>query len=218
VRRNEIISLAITLIILAVTLGLLAGYNKIDFGQGLQILITAFLVMITAIYVKRTAEIAKATKEQAEATVKMAKENKEQTEVLKETVSLSIRPYISIRVLEIKRNNANSHESPDELSIEVENTGKGPARNFTLSCKCPYTILEYKDVNISSLEVGEKKTCSLCRKGSFLDQHFEEPNILLIEASYEDELSINRSTTLQIKRDNDNWNPNQITIGRTWKV
>src|SRR3989339_431041 len=77
-KRNEIIVLFVSGIVLAVVLLFALLKHLVDTAQSIQIIISFVLVMVTYIYVKRTSDIASATKYQAAASIKMAEEMREQ--------------------------------------------------------------------------------------------------------------------------------------------
>ena len=164
------------------------------------------LVTATIIYAKRTAEIAKATKEQANASVKMAEQTKEQTKILKETVSLTIRPSFDMTIIDKKGGNNYQYEPPEEFNIRIENRGKGPARGLFISCSG--NGIQYTTQSLRNLNQGDNEFFSIQRQTS-IDQ---QPKVkqLLLTIIYLDDLGDTLETSMPINCDGNNWKPGAI--------
>lgn len=210
-RRNEIIQLSVAVIALAIVL--IIFKNVITTAQAIEITILFVLVLVTTIYVKRTSDIAKATKAQAEASVQMAEATKKQAETLKETVSMSVRPFVALEVINIKGGDNYSFEPPAELYIELQNTGKGPARNLVVTCEAQDKKVEYSKKELPSLNVGDKRRFSIHRTISISGDELRVAYVKL-KTVYNDELEETRITTLLIEKDGGDWKPGEITSKR----
>ncbi len=188
---------------------IITAVNEASFNIS-QVLLMFALVLITCIYAMRTAAIANATKEQADASVKMAEEMREQTKTLRETVSMSIRPSVSIKVIKITGGDSYPFEPPAELYIELQNTGKGSAKNLSVTCEGKDKKIEYTKIELPSLNVGDKPLrFSIHRKTAISDDGVRIAYVLL-KALYNDELGEIWSTTLQIDKDA-KWKAGEIT-------
>ncbi len=178
----------------------------------IQAISMVILVVVTGIYAWRTHVLSKATEKQAEASVKMAKHMRKQTETLRETVSMSVRPSVSIEVLNISGGLNYPFEPPDGLYVELQNTGKGPARNLVLTCEAQDKKVEYSKIELPSLNVGDKRQFSIHKTTAISDDGVRVAYVIL-EALYNDELEKAGYTTLQIDRDEGEWKPGEITSG-----
>ena len=166
-------------------------------------------ISLLAGLVAATGTLALVTLQQADASVKMAERTQEQTKILRETVSLSIRPSISMNVLGTNGGNNYPFEPPDNFVIELQNTGKGSARNLVVTCEAQDKKVEYSKIELSSLNVGDKSPQAIRRTPDTSDDKLKVAYVLL-KALYNDELGEIWSTTTQIDK-NDKWEAGEIT-------
>jgi len=171
------------------------------------------LVVVTGIYAWRTFAMSTTAKKQANVSVKMAEEMRKQTETLRETVSMSVRPSVSIDVTRIQGGNTYSFEPPSGLSIRLQNKGKGPARNLVVTCEGQGNKVEYTKMESPSLDVGGEWSFSLRRITSTSDNELRVAYVL-VKAVYNDELGEGWRVTLQIDKDGTSWKPGEITTER----
>jgi len=179
----------------------------------IQIILMGVLVIITGIYAWRTFAISNATKKQADASVKMAKQMRKQTETLRETVSMSIRPSVSIEVINVKGSDRYPFEPPTELYIELQNTGKGPARNLVVTCESQDKKVDYSKKELPSLNVGDKPRFSIHRTTPISGDELRVAYVKL-KTVYNDILEETWITTLLIEKDGKDWKPGEITSKR----
>ena len=170
-----------------------------------QIMLTFGLVLATIQYAISAAK-------QADASVKMAEQMRKQTETLRETVSMSVHPSVSIEVLKISGGDNYPFEPPAELYIELQNTGKGSARNLVVTCESQGKKVEYSKIELPSLNVGDKPRFSIHRTTPISGDELRVAYVLL-KALYNDELGEIWSTTLQIDRDG-KWKAGEIITER----
>ena len=224
-KRSELIGISVAVVLLVVgfivfqVLGLLELDRRIGTAQVMEIVIFFVLVLVTLIYAKRTAEIAKATdqqtkeiRSQADASVRMAKEMREQTKTLRETISMSIRPFVSLEVISIREDDSYPFAPPREILVELQSTGKGPATNLVLTCEGHGKKVEYSQIELSSLNVGDKESFSLRRTTTVSDNGVRVAYVLLL-VDYNDELGDMWRKTLQIDK-NDGWKPGEVSSER----
>lgn len=174
----------------------------------IQIILMSLLVIVTGVYAWRTFAISKATRKQADASVKMAEVTKEQTKILKETVSLSIRPFFDMTIAAVFGGVSYEFEPPDQFTIRIENIGKGPARGLFISCNGEG--ISYPEESLNNLNPGEHKEFSIYRQGT-LDQR---PKVkqLLLSIIYLDELGDMLESSMPINCDGKNWETGAITL------
>lgn len=183
--------------VLIAALAPLVFFKAITTAEAINITVVSFLVFATFMYAKRTAETANAAKQQADASMKMAEEMKEQTETLKKTISLSVRPSISLIVFNIAGQHNYLFEPPNLLEFEVRNTGKGPAMNVAITCEAKMPEVEYTKIESPYLNVGDKPRYSITRIRKDSDDKLKTP-YLLLNVIYNDQLGESWRTTLQI--------------------
>jgi hypothetical protein len=213
--KKETMVLFVAGIIFAIVLAGVLLLKLIDTAQAIQITISFVLVLVTTIYVKRTTDIAQATKGQADASVEMAKHVRKQTETLRETLSMTVRPFVSIEVLNVSRGHSYPFEPPDGLYVELQNTGKGPARNLVLTCEAQEKKVEYSRIELPSLNVGDKRQFSISKTTAISGDGVRVAYVIL-EAQYNDEFEKAGYTTLQIDRDENEWKPGEVKSGTSW--
>ena len=177
-----------------------------------QIVLAGVLVVITGIYAWRTYAISKAMSKQADANLIMAEEVKEQARALKETVSVSVRPFLSIKVFRMARGE-NKSSAPREIDVEIQNTGKGTARNIEVTCACSAASIDYTEEQVPFLEAGDKWQISLNRMSRYSDTGVKAI-FLSISVMYNDDLGELWSSTLRIINENGNWRPEVIIAKR----
>jgi len=203
--EKRISILLILLLVLIAAIIILAVFDLIDWsspitlGGVLEILTLIVLVFVTAMY-------ALSASEQAEASVKMAEETKSQTKILKETVSLTIRPSLDMTTTGMKRSDTDKTEPPLEINIEIKNIGNGVARGLFISCSGGNYV--YSEKNINSLRVGEKKNVSICRVKH--SDNISNDDTLLLSVNYFDELGDMWIAFMDIYRDGVDWKPNVV--------
>lgn len=198
-KKHEIIILLIAVAILAMGLSASVYYAIVDTAQAIEITITFLLVLVTVVYAKRTSDIARATEEQAR--------------VLRETISMSVRPFVSIRVLKILGGDTHPFEPPHELYFELGNTGKGPARNLVVRCEVQGGVVEYSEHELPSLNVGDTPRFSIFRAAPTSCDEVRAA-YLLLRAIYNDELGESWFTELQIDRVEGRWKPDEVRTNR----
>jgi hypothetical protein len=141
--------------------------------------------------------------------MKMLQDMKEENGTLKRTFSASIRPLLDAKVIQMRRGE-NHLSPPREIDIEIENNGKGTARNIEINCECSAREVQYTLAQLPFLEVGNNWRISLNRV-------FDNPEtgakalFLLISVMYNDELGELWATTLRIVNDNGGWIPEVAT-------
>ena len=175
--------------------------HKIGPEDWAQIVLVLGLVAVTGLYALYSAG-------QAKASVKMAEGVKEQTKILKETVSLSIRPSFDMTITAVKGGVSYEFEPPDEFTIRIENIGKGPARGLFIFCRGDGIL--YSEKSLRNLNQGEHKEFSIQRQTS-LDQR---PKVkqLLLTIIYLNELGDTLESSMPINYDGKNWEPGAITM------
>lgn len=178
----------------------------------IQIILMGLLVVVTGIYAWRTFAISKASKKQADASMKMAKQMRKQTETLRETVSMSVRPSVSIEVLKISGGDNYLFEPPTELYFELQNAGKGPARNLVVTCEAQDKKVEYSKIELPSLNIGDKRRFLIHRTTAISDDEVRVAYVSL-KALYNDELEKTLYIELQIDRGEGEWRSGEITSG-----
>jgi len=194
--------------LIAIVIALIAyGVNKrgsIEAGDVMQIMILLALVVVTGAY-------AWSASRQANASTIMANEMRRQTNTLKETVSLSVRPSISVSIVRMPKDHTYPFAPPREISFAIANGGKGPARNVTLACEGQGKKVKYTTIELPSLDVGDQKQFSISRATTAN----EEIRIayVLLTATYNDEFGDLWRVTQQIDK-NDNWKAGELRTER----
>ena len=221
VRKRSKTTFASLMVYLALFIGLaiLHELGALTTYEVIYLIAIISLVLVTAIYAVKTEEIAKATerqaseiKKQADASLKMAEEMREQTKTLKETVSLSVRPSISLIAFNMKEDHSYPFAPPHEITVAIHNKGKGPARNLTFTCEGQGKTVEYTAIELPSLDVGDQKQFSISRATTANNEEIRIAYVLLI-ATYNDELGDTWRATLEINK-NEKWEAGEFRVER----
>ena len=218
-RKGEYIALGISLVLFSILLGILITSETINTSDAINLILIFALVLVTFLYAKRTMEISdstrdqtKAVKDQADASLKIALAAQEQTKALKETVSMSIRPSISLSINSIKSRNSYPFEPPEEIGLTIKNSGKGAATNLVILGEGKEKKVEYSQIQITSLGVGEEKTCAIHRT---IDTSKKQVRVAYIDlkAIYNDDLLESWSTTVTLYK-NGEWQSRLVVTSK----
>ena len=175
----------------------------------IQAIAMVVLVGITIFYAWQAKKVTEQMREQTETMRKQTETMRKQTETLRETVSMSVRPSVSIEVLKISGGNNYPFEPPTELCFELQNAGKGPARNLVVTCEAQDKKVEYSKIELPSLNIGDKRRFSIHRTTAISDDEVRVAYVLL-NVQYNDELGKIFDIKLQIDRDEGEWKPGEI--------
>jgi hypothetical protein len=132
-------------------------------------------------------------------TRKMAYAMSEQTKTLRETVSISIRPSVSIDITGIGADNRYPFEPPNVLLFNLQNKGNGAARNLVVTCKGQGEKVEYSKIELPSLNVGDIKAFAIQRTTNVLAEKIKVAYVIL-EVIYNDDLGEAWHLTLEIDK------------------
>ena len=200
------VALAILALGAVFTMYLAYNVREIAPADWAQILLMLGLVAVTGFY-------ALSASRQANASVKMAEEMREQTKTLRETVSMSVRPSLSIDITRVSGGNTYPFEPPTNFSVRIENKGKGPARNLVVTGEAQNKKVEYSKMEFPSLNVGDKKEFSIHRVTDVSTNEVRVAYVIL-KAIYNDELGEGWFVTLEIDKDGKSWKPGELICDR----
>jgi len=180
--------------------------DELEITSLAQMILTIGLLLITAAY-------AGSAEKQAVASVKMAEEMTEQNKTLKETVSVSIRPSISINLTRTEGGTTYPFEPPVALSFRLQNKGKGTANNLIMTCEKQNKELEYSIIELPYLNVGDERGFSIRRITDVSAQEIRVAYVIL-EVLYNDDLGEDWHVTLEVYKDDKSWKAGETTCER----
>jgi hypothetical protein len=143
------------------------------------------LVIVTSIYAWHTR--------------KMADDMREQNKTLRDTISISVRPSVSIDITRISAGNSYPFEPPVGFVFNIKNKGKGAARNLVVTGKGQGQKVEYSKIELPSLNVGDIREFSIERTTNVLVNKIRVAYVIL-EAIYNDDLGGSWRLTLEVDK------------------
>ena len=191
------------------------GASNIEKAPAFTLVLYAGLIVVTMLYAYCTMEIAGATRKQADASVEMAKNIREQTKTLKDTISMSVRPSISIDITRTSGGNTYPFEPPSEFGFQLQNGGKGTAKNLLITGEGQDKKVEYSEIELPSLNVGDKKDFSIHRTTDVSTNKVRVAYVTL-KAIYNDELGEDWFVTQEVYKDSKSgsWKAGDTTPGQ----
>jgi hypothetical protein len=200
-RRRTISSLefilqiwALLFLIFIVSMG-----SELQPSDWLQVILLGGLVTVTAIY--------------ATASVKTANAMIEQNKTLRETVSISVRPSVSIEITRIGAGKHYPFEPPGAFVFLLQNKGKGAARNVVVTCEGQDQKVEYSKVELPSLNVGDVREFDIHRRTDVLAKEIRVAYVIF-EVTYNDDLGEIWLLKLEIDKDGESWKAGETTCER----